>query len=118
MAATSGLELTATRSVLPFFLPLAAIGIVVAILLDNGTATIVVALMSGLAAVVVGSVEVGFFTLLGGLAGVIAVRRGERVQQFGEASGGAAKAEFQVRLHLIEEFTPGAGVKRGALGEG
>ena len=39
------------------------------------------------------------------------------MQQFGETSGGAAKAELQVRLQLIEEFTPGAGVERGALGE-
>ena len=44
-----------------------------------------------MAAVVVGSaavadgVELGVFTLLGGLAGIIVVRRGERVQQFVQA---------------------------------
>ncbi len=91
IASTAGLELTATRSILPFFLPLAAIGILTAILLDAGTATILTALVAAMAAVVVGSaavadgVELGVFTLLGGLAGIIAVRRGERVQQFLQA---------------------------------
>jgi len=85
IVATAGLELTATRSILPFFLPLAAIGILVAILLDAGTATILTALLGAMAAVVVGSVELGVFTLLGGLAGIIAVRRGERVQHFIQA---------------------------------
>jgi len=86
IAATAGLELTATRSILPFFLPLAAIGILTAILLDAGTATILTALVAAMAAVVVFSVELGVFTLLGGLAGIIAVRRGERVQHFIQAA--------------------------------
>ena len=86
IAATAGLELTATRSILPFFLPLAAIGILTAILLDAGTATILTALVAVMAAVVVFSVELGVYTLLGGLAGIIAVRRGERVQQFIQAA--------------------------------
>jgi len=85
LAATAGLELTATRSILPFFLPLAALGILIAILLDAGTATVLVALVGVLSAVVVGSVELGVYTLLGSLAGIIAVRRGERVQQFLQA---------------------------------
>ncbi len=85
VASTAALELTATRSILPFFLPLAAIAILVAILLDAGTATVLTALVGAMAAVVVGSVELGVFTLLGGLAGIIAVRRGERVQQFIQA---------------------------------
>ena len=89
IAATAGLELTATRSILPFFLPLAAIGILTAILLDAGTATILTALVAAMAAVVVGSAaspSSSAFTLLGGLAGIIAVRRGERVQHFLQAA--------------------------------
>ena len=86
IVATVGLELTSTRSILPFFLPLAAIGILTAILLDAGTATILTALVAAMAAVVVSSVELGVFTLLGGLAGIIAVRRGERVQHFIQAA--------------------------------
>ncbi|MFI5261905.1 MAG: HD family phosphohydrolase [Candidatus Limnocylindrales bacterium] len=114
VTATVGLELTTGRSILPFFLPLAAIGILVAILLDAGTATVLVALMSGLAAVVVGSavaaegVELGAFVLLGGLAGVIAVRRGERVQQFIQAALAMAVVNVSVitLFFLLGEHDP------------
>ena len=84
---TLGLELTASRSILPYFLPLAAVGILVAILLDAGRPRSCSWGWSAvMAAVVVNSVELGVFVFLGGLAGIIAVRRGERLQQFMQAA--------------------------------
>ena len=39
------------------------------------------------------------------------------MQQFREVHRRAAKLEFEVRFHLIEEIAPGAGVERRALGQ-
>ena len=86
VVATIGLELTSNRSILPYFLPLAAIGMLVAILLDAGAAIVLMGLMGAMAAVVVNSVELGVYVFLGGLAGIITVRRGERLQQFMQAA--------------------------------
>ncbi len=92
VVATLGLELTAARSILPFFLPLAAVGILLAILLDAGIALVLMALLGVMAAVVANSVggangvELGVYVFLGSLAGIVAVRRGERLQQFVQAA--------------------------------
>jgi len=77
------LKLTAGRSILPFFLPVAAAGVLLAILLDATTATLVVAAIALVAGLVNGSsLELATYILLGGLAGIIAVRRGDRLQSF------------------------------------
>ncbi|MGZ3640638.1 MAG: HD family phosphohydrolase [Candidatus Limnocylindrales bacterium] len=84
--ATVGLELTANRSILPYFVPLAAVGILVSILLDAGVSIVLMGLLGVLAAVVANSVELGVYVFLGSLAGIVAVRRGERLQQFMQAA--------------------------------
>jgi putative nucleotidyltransferase with HDIG domain len=86
VAATLGLKLTADRSIMPFFVPLAAAGLLTTILLDAGAAVVLTAIIGVLASVVVGSVELGVYVVLGGLAGIVAVRRGERLQQFAQAA--------------------------------
>ncbi len=77
------LKLTAGRSILPFFLPVAAAGVLLAILLDAGTATVVVAVIALIAGLVNGSsLEIATYVFLGGFAGIIAIRRGDRLQSF------------------------------------
>jgi len=80
------LKVTAGRSILPFFLPTAAAGILIAILLDAATATVVMAVIALLAGIVNGSsLEIAAYVFLGGFAGIIAVRRGDRLQSFVQA---------------------------------
>ncbi|MGH2408604.1 MAG: HDIG domain-containing metalloprotein, partial [Candidatus Limnocylindrales bacterium] len=86
VVSTIGLRLIADRPILPFFAPFAAPALLTAILLDAGAAVMLATILGVLAAVVSGSTEVGVFVLLGSLAGVIAIRRGERLVQFGQAA--------------------------------
>ncbi|TMF35243.1 MAG: HDIG domain-containing protein [Chloroflexi bacterium] len=78
------MKLTAGRPGLPFIVPSAAAGMLLAILLDSGVATMVL----GLIAVIAGAVnpnnqlELVTYTLFGGMAGIIAIRRGDRLQVF------------------------------------
>jgi len=78
------MKLTAGRPGLPYIVPTAAAGMLLAILLDSGVATMVL----GLIAVVAGAVnptnqlELVAYTLFGGMAGIIAIRRGDRLQVF------------------------------------
>ena len=82
------LKLTAGRPWLPYALPLAAVGMLVTVLLDAGVAMVMTALIarrsprrrrtgSGL--------ELGAYVLFGGIAGIVAVRRGDRLAVFVQA---------------------------------
>ncbi len=80
---TLALELTAGRPGLPYIVPTAAVGILVALLLDAGTAivlTTVIAIVAG--AVNGGSIEMTSYTFFGGAAGIVAIRRGDRLNAF------------------------------------
>jgi putative nucleotidyltransferase with HDIG domain len=84
--AAVALKLTAERAALPFILPVAAVGILVAILLDAGAATVVVAAIAVIAgAVNERSLELMAYVFLGGFAGIVAIRRGDRLQTFLQA---------------------------------
>ena len=83
---TIALRATSDRPILPFFLPFAAAALLTTILLDAGAAVVLSAIIGVLASVVSGSVELGVYVVLGSLAGVVAVRRGERLQQFVQAA--------------------------------
>ncbi len=83
---TVALRATSDRPILPFFLPFAAAALLTTILLDAGAAVVLSAIIGVLASVVSGSVELGVYVVLGSLAGVVAVRRGERLQQFVQAA--------------------------------
>jgi putative nucleotidyltransferase with HDIG domain len=82
------LKLTAGRHGLPFILPTAAAGMLLAILLDAGVATIVLALIALLGGAVngpTGSLELMAYIFLGGMAGIVGIRRGDRFQVFVQA---------------------------------
>ncbi len=81
------LKVTAGRSILPFFLPTAAAGMLIAILLDAGAAIVLMAVLAVIAGALNGSsLEVAAYVFLGGFAGIVAVRRGDRFHVFAQAA--------------------------------
>jgi putative nucleotidyltransferase with HDIG domain len=113
VGATLALKITAGRPTLPFFLPTAAIAMLLAILLDASLATVVIAIVALIGgAVNGGSLEFTAYIFLGGLAGVVAVRRGDRLQVFVQAS----LAVFAVNALVVSVFSLlGARDLRGIL---
>jgi putative nucleotidyltransferase with HDIG domain len=106
------LKVAAGREVLVYFLPTAAIGMLVSILLDASLATIVMAIIAVAGGGLVGTVEFASYTFLGGLAGIIAVRKGDRLQVFVQA----AIAVFIVNAMVVTVFSLlGARDVRGVL---
>ncbi len=100
--ATFTLKLTAGRAALPFAMPLAAIPILIAVLLDAEVAIVVTALVGLVAGAVNGpSLELATYVFLGGLAGVIGVRRGDRLQTFLQAGAVA----FVVQALVVTAFS-------------
>jgi putative nucleotidyltransferase with HDIG domain len=83
---TAALKLTGGGSVAPFIVPTAAAGMLVAILLDAGVAFVLIAVLAVIAGTVHGgSLELATYVLLGGFAGIVAVRRGDRLNVFVQA---------------------------------
>ncbi len=102
VGATIALKVTAGRSILQFFLPTAAIGMLLAILLDASLATVVIALVAIIGgAVNGGSLEFTSYVFLGGMAGIVAIRRGDRLQVFIQA----AVAVFVVNAAVVTIFS-------------
>jgi putative nucleotidyltransferase with HDIG domain len=100
--ATIALQVTAGRAALPFILPVAAVGLLVAVLLDAETGILVTAVVSIIAGAVNGpSLELGSYVLFGGLAGVLAIRRGDRLQSFIQAGA----AIFVVQAVVVTAFS-------------
>ena len=100
--ATIALQVTAGRAALPFILPVAAVGLLVAVLLDAETGILVTAVVSIIAGTVNGpSLELGSYVLFGGLAGVLAIRRGDRLQSFIQAGA----AIFVVQAVVVTAFS-------------
>jgi cyclic-di-AMP phosphodiesterase PgpH len=96
------LQLTAGRPALPFILPLAAIGLLVTVLLDAETAILVTAVVAIIAGAANGpSLELGAYAMLGGLAGILAIRRGDRLQTFIQAGA----AIFVVQAVVVTAFS-------------
>jgi cyclic-di-AMP phosphodiesterase PgpH len=100
--ATFAFQVTAGRTFLPFILPVAAIGLLVRVLLDAETAVLVTAVVAIIAGAVNGpSLELGSYALLGGLAGILAIRRGDRLQTFIQAGA----AIFVVQAVVVTAFS-------------
>jgi len=100
--ATFALKLTAGRAALPFAMPLAAIPMLIAVLLDAEVAIVVAALVAFVAGAVNGpSLELATYVFLGGLAGVLGVRRGDRLQSFLQAGAVA----FVVQALVVAAFS-------------
>jgi hypothetical protein len=113
VGATLALKVTAGRPTLPFFLPTAAIAMLLAVLLDASIATIVMALIALIGGAANGaSLEFATYTFLGGMAGILGVRRGDRLQVFLQA----AVAVFVVNVLVVTIFSLlGARDLRGIL---
>ena len=80
------LEITAGRPALPYFLPTAAAGMIIAVLLDAWVATVLLALLALLGgAVNTESLQIATYIFLGGFAGILTIRRGDRLQVFVQA---------------------------------
>ncbi len=101
VVATLALKLTGDGAILPYFVPAAAVGLVVAILLDSGTALVGMALLGVLAGAITSSVDVAAYVFLGGMAGIVAVRKGERLAHFIQA----ALAMAVVNVAVVTAFT-------------
>ncbi len=96
------LKVTAGREVLGYFLPTAAIGMLLAILLDASIATIVMAIVAIVGGALAGvSLEFASYIFLGGLAGIVAVRKGDRLQVFVQAE----IAVFIVNALVVSVFS-------------
>ncbi len=102
VTAALALKVTAGRELLGFFVPVAAIGMLLVILLDASVATIVVAVVAILGGALNGStLEFTTYTFLGGLAGIVAVRKGDRLQVFVQA----AISVFIVNVAVVSVFS-------------
>jgi len=96
------LKLTAGRAALPFLIPLATIPILLAVLLDAEVAIVLTAILAVVAGAVNGpSIEISAYVFLGGLAGVLAIRRGDRLQTFLQAG----VAVFVVQALVVTAFS-------------
>ena len=113
VGATLALKVTAGRPTLPFFLPTAAIAMLLAVLIDASIATIVMAFVALIGGAVNGaSLEYATYIFLGGIAGTIGVRKGDRLQVFLQA----AVAVFIVNALVVSVFSLlGARDLRGIL---
>ena len=99
---TFALQLTQGRAALPFILPVAAVGLLVTVLLDAETAILVTAIIAIVTGAVNGpSLEIGSYAMLGGLAGILAIRRGDRLQTFIQAGA----AIFVVQAVVVTAFS-------------
>ncbi len=79
-------KLTAGRSIMPFFVPGAGASMLVAILLGAGPAMMITAMLAILAGAANGlSLEIATYLFVGGMTGVLVVRRGDRVGVFLQA---------------------------------
>src|SRR3954447_4799952 len=101
LVAVFALKVTAGRTWLPYALPLAAVPMLVAVLLDAGVAMVMTALLAILAAAVNGAgLEMVSYVLLGGMAGIVGVRRGDRLWVFVQAGIGV----FVVQAAVVAMF--------------
>src|SRR4051794_34310049 len=101
IATVLAMKATGDRSVLPYVLPTAAVGLVLAVLLDAGAALIVTGILALIGGAIVGNVEYATYVLLGGMAGIVVVRRGDRLTHFVQA----AIAIAIVNVAVVSVFT-------------
>jgi hypothetical protein len=118
LVAVFALKVTGGRPWLPYALPLAAVPMLVAVLLDAGVAMVVTALLAVLAAAVNGAgLEMAAYVLLGGMAGIVGVRRGDRLWVFVQAGIGVfvVQAVTVVIFALLGDQAAGSQDLQGVL---
>jgi putative nucleotidyltransferase with HDIG domain len=92
-----GMKLTGGRAWIPYLIPAAAGAMLLTLLLDSGVGIVTVALLAVLAGPVSGSsVELTAYVFLGGFAGILAIRRGERQHFFVQAGLAVAATDVAV----------------------
>ena len=97
VASVLAVKLPGGRAWLPYIVPAAAAGMLLTLLLDAGVGIVTAALLAVLAGPVSGSsIEMSAYVFLGGLAGILAIRKGERQHFFVQA--GLAVAATQVAV--------------------
>ncbi len=106
LAATALLVATGDGSVAPYLVPTFAVGLLLAVLLDAGVASVVTAMVAIMAGVITGSMDLAAYTFLGGLVGTIVIGRGERLSQFVQA--GAAITASNVAVVVAFTIITGA----------
>ncbi len=80
------IRLTAGRSTLPYVLPAPAAGMLLAVLLDPVVAIVMAGALGALAGTAAGgSLELAVYVLFGSFAGIMAIRKGDRLHYFIEA---------------------------------
>ncbi len=90
-------KLAGGRAWLPYVIPTAAAGMLLTLLLDAGAGMVMVALLAVLAGPVSGSpVELSAYVFLGGFAGILAIRKGERQHFFIQAGLAVAVTDVLV----------------------
>ncbi len=90
-------KLPGGRAWLPYVIPTAAAGMLLTLLLDAGVGVVMVALLAVLAGPVSGSpVELSAYVFLGGFAGILAIRKGERQHFFLQAGLAVAVTDLAV----------------------
>ena len=90
-------KLPGGRAWIPYLIPAAAGGMLLTLLLDSGVGIVTVALLAVLAGPVSGSsVELTAYVFLGGFAGILAIRRGERQHFFVQAGLAVAATDVAV----------------------
>ena len=91
------MKLTGGRAWIPYLIPAAAGAMLLTLLLDSGVGIVTVALLAVLAGPVSGSsVELTAYVFLGGFAGILAIRRGERQHFFVQAGLAVAATDVAV----------------------
>ena len=101
VATVLAMKATGDRSVLPYVIPTAAVGLLLSVLLDSGAALIVTGMLALIGGAIVGNVEFASYVLFGGMAGIVVVRRGERLSHFVQA----AIAIAIVNVIVVSVFT-------------
>jgi putative nucleotidyltransferase with HDIG domain len=90
-------KLPGGRAWIPYVIPAAAGGMLLTLLLDSGVGIVTVALLAVLAGPVSGSsVEMTAYVFLGGFAGILAIRKGERQHFFVQAGLAVAVVDIAV----------------------
>ena len=97
VVAILAVKLPGGRAWLPYAIPTAAAGMLLTLLLDSSVGIVTVAFLAVLAGPVSGSsVEMTAYVFLGGFAGILAIRKGERQHFFVQAGLAVAFAEIAV----------------------
>jgi putative nucleotidyltransferase with HDIG domain len=84
------------RAWIPYLVPTAAAGMLLAVLLDAGVAVVVLGLLAVMVGINGSSMELAAYVLLGGLAGIMTIRKGERLHYLVEAAAAVAITQIAV----------------------